>query len=382
MYRYIRTVLLVGSLIAASQAEAAILINEVAWMGSDIENGSSCEWVELYNPDTLAVNLSSWSLSIANSGGSTPKVITISELDGFGTVLEPNAFYILARDSGVCLEHMPGNTANWSGSFGTGISNTGSTVTLRDSAGITIDAVDASEGWGEIGGYNVSGRAKLTPQRNGTGWVTAAPTPGAVNATQSESVDTESTTSKSTSSTKKTSPPKIYVEAGGDRTVSTNADTDYRALVYTDQGRIVRTAKMLWTYGEGSSDRAAAGYHKYREPGEYLVHVQAQDGWRVADDTFIVLVDDAEIDISDVSEKGVALRNFDSRILDMSYWKLLVDGIFFRIPQGTYILPGRTVYFSPEVTGLPISDSASLLYPGGNLHYEYKVATSTDDGRY
>ncbi len=383
MYRYIRALILVGSLLAASHVEAAIVINEVAWMGSDIENGSSCEWIELYNPDLAAVNLSGWSLKIANAGSGAPKTITLSELEGVATtVVQPGGFYLLARNSGACLEHAPGNTADWSGSFGTGISNTGSKLTLSDSAGILMDTVDAEDGWDEIGGYNATGKAKLTPQRNGTSWVTAAPTPKAVNATETEetSSPTTSSTNSSTSSTKKVALPKIYVEAGEDRIVSTNAHTDYRAFIYTDTGRVMPTARAFWSYGEGSADRAQAGYHAYSEPGEYVVKVRGEYGWKSAEDSFIVTVDSAQIRVSEVLEKGIRLENFDDRMLDLSYWKLKAGATEFKIPQGTWILPGRSVLFPAEVTGLPYSPDTSLLYPSGKTMNEYVPATSTLSG--
>lgn len=385
MYRHIRALILVGSLIAASHAEAAIVINEVAWMGTDIEGGSNCEWIELFNPDASAVNVSGWTIEIANAGGSTPKVLTVSELDGFATVIEPSGFYLLARNTGVCLENSPGAQAQWSGSFGTGISNTGSKLTLRDSAGITMDMVDAESGWIDsgVGGYNASGKEKLTPQRSGTTWVTAKPTPLAVNATQSETTDAGTGSSPTkVSTTKKASLPQVYVEAGSDRIVSVGAHVDYGALVYTEQGRVVSTAKVHWSFGDGSSARSQGAYHKFHHPGEYLVRVIGESGWKSAEDSFVVTADIPDIRISHVSEEGVTLENYDSRILDLSNWKLSVDDSWFKIPRGTSLLPGRSVIFPQEVTLLPVSENAKLLFPDDKNQSAYEPATSTDPGEY
>ncbi|MBU2103733.1 hypothetical protein KKD95_01860, partial [Patescibacteria group bacterium] len=77
---------------------------------------------------------------------------------------------------------------------------------------------------------------------------------------------------------------------------------------------------------------------------------------------------------------GVSLTNTDTRILDLSEHKLVSKNEEFRIPADTNILPGRTVIFPPEVTGLATSSTRmQLTYPSGELLTEYVVQPEVEE---
>ncbi|TSC69755.1 MAG: hypothetical protein G01um101470_987, partial [Parcubacteria group bacterium Gr01-1014_70] len=71
---------------------------------------------------------------------------------------------------------VPNISADVIAPFGSGLSNSGEILALKNADGIMIDRVDASVGW--PAGDNIS---KDTMQKSTSGWITAPATPKAVN---------------------------------------------------------------------------------------------------------------------------------------------------------------------------------------------------------
>ncbi|MDP3402628.1 MAG: lamin tail domain-containing protein [bacterium] len=368
MYKILAMGLVVAGAFAPMTTSAAVVINEIAWMGTSVDNGSFCEWVELANDGLESVSLSGWTLKTLDGG----MTVTLS-----GSI-DAGGFYLIERSTPTaCPDPVPGIDADLARSFGGGLSNAGEILVLMNGA-TEVDRIDASGGWeGVVGGDSA---LKYTAQRNGSSWVTAVATPRAVNAT--ESVITPSTTSSgSTPSTKKVigNPvPTLYIETGGDRIVSTKTHTKYQPIVYDSTGRHVKYPYVTWAFGDGGRHIGTDVEHVYREPGEYLVVVRAQESYSHGTASFVVIADPADISITHLSEKGVTLKNSDTRILDLSRYQLVSGRERFKIPEDTQILPGRTVIFPPEVTGLSTSTlSMELRYPSGEVAFVYPPAIST-----
>ncbi|NOY35827.1 MAG: hypothetical protein GXP44_02820 [bacterium] len=146
-------------------ANGAVVINEVAWMGSD--NGGTSgqnavdEWVELYNNGNDPVDLSGWIL-MAEDG--KPSIKLSGSVSGGG-------FFLLERMDD---ESVPGIQADviYKGALGNG----GEVLILKNNGGDVIQKIDALNGW--PAGDNST---KETMQWNGSSWVTAPPTPGSRN---------------------------------------------------------------------------------------------------------------------------------------------------------------------------------------------------------
>lgn len=364
MYRYLAACLVAAGAFVPVHADAAVVISEVAWMGTGVDNGSFCEWIELANDGLEPVSLSGWTLKTLDAG----MMVTLS-----GSI-DAGGFYLLERATpSACPDPVPGVDADLSRSFGGGLSNAGEILVLAQ-GGTEIDRIDASGGWeGVIGGDSAQ---KYTAQRNGAAWVTAAPTPRSANAT--ESVAAPSATSSKTTSAKKVTGnpvPTLFIETGGDRIVSTKAHTRYHPIVYDSTGEHVKHPYVTWAFGDGERRIGTDTEHAYREPGEYLVVVRAQERYSRGTASFVVTADPADIRIALLSEKGVSLENRDTRILDLSRYVLFAGKETFRIPEDTMILPGRTVIFPPEVTGLSTTTSAmELRYPSGEVAHSYPDA--------
>lgn len=352
---------LLGVVAIPSATYAAVLISEVAWMGTNAAtNGHYCEWIELQNTGEESVSLSGWKLKTLDAGMN----ITLS-----GSI-PSGAFFVVERyTANACPDPVP-NRSDLSVPFGSGLANTGEVLILLQNTS-EIDRIDASEGWeGSVGG---DPDRKLSAQRNGDEWVTAEPTPGAVNATVSLSEPEVSSGSSSSEKIVANPIPELYIVTGGDRVVSVDAHVPYVPLVYGSDGRARHHARVSYAFGDGGYSTGTRTMYAYREPGEYLVVVRAEEGYSTGVSSFTVIADTADITISSVTEKGIALRNDDSRILDLSQYQLTTEGKTFRIPTDTQILPGRTVIFPPEVTGLATSArGATLRYPSGEEAVVYK----------
>jgi hypothetical protein len=379
-------------------AHAAVIINEIAWMGTNVS--ANAEWIELFNTNSTAADLSGWHF-VAASG--SPSITLTGSIGA-------NGFYLLERTSDASV---PTVTADqiYTGA----LANTGTTLTLTDANGKTIDEVAGGANWVNVGGDNAS---KETAQRTTSGWETAAATPRATNvgvsigSSTGDSGGNTTATSTATGATSGTSSvatttaatstdaastsnatvntasgssggpaellpiPMLRIFAGGNRTVSSGADIAFSAVVYDGKGNKRDDAMVTWSFGDGMRRTGASIYHSYFDPGEYLavVHVSTPDGGDALNE-MVVTVKDASIKITSVSPRGIGVMNRDSRTLDLSMWRLSEGGSEFKIPPDTQILAGHSILFSSRVIELPVTNSASLLYPNGDVAATFPETT-------
>jgi hypothetical protein len=364
-------------------AHATVMINEIAWMGTTAN--ANAEWMELYNNGNSSVDVTGWHL-VASSGSPT---ITLAGSIG------ANGYFLLERTS---ANNLPGVTADqvYTGA----LVNTGTTLTLTDANGNVIDQVVGGTNWSNVGGDNVS---KETAQRTASGWETAAPTPDAINfdvsntssnsdgsSNASSTPDDNSSNSTSTTTITDTTEqssiggpttflpiPSLQIVTGGDRTVSSNADVAFTATVYDNNGNKRDDATISWSFGDGMQKTGNSVFHSYYDPGEYVavVHACTSDGGDALSQ-MVVTVEDANIKIVSVSSRGINLANNSSRTIDLSLWRLSSGGQEFTIPTNTEILANHTILFPSQVIELPVSDSAELLYPSGEVAASYPSDTN------
>lgn len=352
-----------------ASVQAAVVINEVAWMGTTAS--ANAEWMELYNSGSASVDLTNWHLVAANGSPS----ITLA-----GSIAA-NGYFLLERTADTAV---PTVTADqiYTGA----LTNSGTTLTLTDAGGSTADEVIGGANWASIGGDNAN---KETAQRISSGWETAAATPRAVNAgVAASSSSTSSTTASGATSTTATAAPSsgggspeylpipvLRIVTSGPRSISSGADTAFTATIYDNKGNRRDDAFVTWSFGDGMRKTGASVFHTYYEPGRYLavVHASTPDGGDALTET-VITVTEAAIEIASVSSRGITLVNRGTRTLDLSFWRLSAGGREFKIPQDTQILAGHPVPFSSKVTGLPFADSTLLLYPDGEVAAMYPTS--------
>lgn len=147
-------------------ARAAVIINEIAWMGT--AGSQYSEWIELYNGGEASVSLEGW--KFIKAGDQTLFTLTKS--------IAAKGYLLIERTTASAPDAVPG-VADEAGTFGgSGLKNTGDDLTLKDKDGNTVSSALFAGGW-------PAGDAKTkdTMQWNGAKWISAPGTPDAVNAT-------------------------------------------------------------------------------------------------------------------------------------------------------------------------------------------------------
>ena len=109
-----------------------VVINEIAWAGHVGLSGD--EWIELHNTTAAAITLSGWRLYSGDSGG--PDL----SLDG---TIPAGGYYLIERGDDETVSDI---LADWSGSFGNGLSNAGEVLTLTDALSEVIDTANGDGG--------------------------------------------------------------------------------------------------------------------------------------------------------------------------------------------------------------------------------------------
>ncbi len=124
--------------------ENSIVVNE--WMY--FPNVGEAEWIELYNPTSLAVNLQDWQLSQTDDN-SQAIIITDEE------VIQPKDYLGVSSDSGWVSDFI-GN-AKWLRGFPS-LRNNGGELFLFDASGKSIDAARYEPAWGKQRNFSLERR--------------------------------------------------------------------------------------------------------------------------------------------------------------------------------------------------------------------------------
>ena len=116
-------------------------INEINYNSSDTFDPE--DWVEIYNPTDSIFDMSNWYFRDQGQVGDD-HIFTIP----VGTLLEPNEYIILCRDTIDFISHFP-NVDSYMGDLGFGLSGGGELIRLYNNDGILIDSLtyDDDDPW-------------------------------------------------------------------------------------------------------------------------------------------------------------------------------------------------------------------------------------------
>src|SRR3989344_5411471 len=117
--------------------KAEVIINEVAWMGT--EQAATDEWMELYNNSSADIDLNGW-LFEAQDG---------SPLINLTGIISARGFFLLERSDDDSVLEIVADLI-----YTGALSNAGEILILRDASGAAVDRIDASAGWQVIRGNN------------------------------------------------------------------------------------------------------------------------------------------------------------------------------------------------------------------------------------
>jgi len=258
-------VALIGLLILTYYAAADaggpldVVINEVAWMGTQAE--ANDEWIELYNTTGQDIDLTGWTLEAADG---TPR-ITLS-----GTI-PANNYFLLERTADTTVSDIPANQI-YTGALGNG----GEALFLKDSYGNVIDSANGD------GGVWPSG---INPTDDPDNWGTME----RINSLSSDT-DTNWATNDGVTRNGKDANGDLLNGTPKERNSATNPPiavftyvpeqpTTWDTVKFTDQssdsdGTVVA---WVWNFGDGGSSNEQNPTHRYRLPGTYPGTLEVTD---------------------------------------------------------------------------------------------------------
>lgn len=318
-----------------SVTEAKVIISEIAWMGSS--NSANDEWIELYNSGDETVSLNNWKLEAVDG---TPKINLLGEITAQG-------YFLLERSVETAVPGIQSDLI-FSGSLG----NSGETLKLFDATSTLIDSVENSSGWSA--GDNTT---KQTMQRYGSVWVTASSTSKATTTAPLDTEDEDSTVIPTNTENTHTNTEQIttsvfipsevkefQVGIGRKRIVPVGNDIYLKSELVKLQGAQKESVRYIWTLGDGTTKEGKDIHHAYLYPGEYIVILNAYVGDKAATARTEISVFKPEIEITEISEDSLTLKNNSSVETNITAWRLQnQEGVSFLFPIDTILQKNKSL---------------------------------------
>jgi len=358
---------------------AAVIINEVAWMGSRVDSVDSgrwqyYEWIELYNNGNDVIDLTGWTLSIVGK----EDIIFKKAIE---KTIPANGYYFIERNGYHAFADISADLAT---SFGTGLSNSGATLLLKDAQEQPMDSVDGSDKW-KIGGGDIIGNntTKETAQRTSSGWITATGTPKAVNASITQNPPLVSQPQNQTTEPEPTSDvgseswpvePQIFANAGKDKIVIVGADVYFSGQALGIEKEPLEGVRFLWNFGDGAFKEGQNISHIYKYPGEYIVALDVSSGKYSASDYALVKAVPSQIKISEANKDFIKLSNESNVTLDISGWFIRLENKTFKFPASTLIKANSTLIIPSSNSGLEAGSDVvvELLYSNASKAFSWQ----------
>jgi len=157
-------ILFVNVTVSPPPVPPRIVINEIMYYPPQGDN-SYGEWIELYNPNNITVDLSSWWLGNGVGGYTFPA----------GSSIPPNGFLVVATNTTWMLKEYSSdpnfNPAEVYGNTTFVLNDTSDTVVLKSNFGVLVDNVTYDSSWGAAGdGKSLERISYLLPSNNPNNW--------------------------------------------------------------------------------------------------------------------------------------------------------------------------------------------------------------------
>ena len=327
------------------------------------------EWIEVLNMGTTAVDLSGYFFFENNV---YHKLVAQA-----GVLLEPNTYAIIVDSIAEVIAEYSGNAVQiFDSAFS--LNNTGETISMADASKQIIDTVTYSV---DMGGNNDGNSLQIT----GDAVITASPTFGVINKTESEApptdtgTDTTDTTSTSggTSSggssvsthiqqesvSKYTPPTTFKIGAGRNRYVTLNTPIQFEGEV--SNGEV--SPKFLWNFGDFNTEKGKKVTHIYEYEGVYEVVLEGKTSEHTAISRTEVHVTQPQIEITQ-STTTIAVYNKSKQEVNIGGFKIeFLEGEFVNIPRNTIIKGGAAIYMAAPPNLL----IQRFVYPNGEIYEQF-----------
>jgi hypothetical protein len=349
---------------------AAVLINEVAWMGSAAS--ANHEWIELHNTGE-AVNVDGWILS----DGMNLSITLVGNIPA-------NSYAVLERTSD---ESVTGPAfLIYTGA----IINTGATLVLKRSDGGIEDQVAGGENWQSIGGDNVT---KETAQFTTSGWITAAATPGRVNQTIGSQPAPVPTPTPTPSPSNENNPPTNQSQTTSNKSNSSETvrfilpanslklTVDAQTKGFVNQeiffaaepigiGRnLAHSVVYRWNFGDGTVGFGKSPTHHYTFPGTYVVTIFATVGTQEHLSRHEITILPITLSVTKNAQGDIQVNNDSPYEIDISGYTVSgTDDFVFppysiMLPNQTITLPKQKVARGNSTIIPKLMDSLSQIIP-------------------
>ncbi|MFT7507247.1 MAG: hypothetical protein ACI92I_000390 [Acidimicrobiales bacterium] len=315
-------------------SRAAIVINEVAWMGTEVS--ANDEWIELYNTGSESVSVDGWEMS-----------------DGVN--FEVGLAGSVASGQYAVLERTDDTSAQGTAfMIYTGVlPNAGATLSLYRTDGALEDRVAGGEDWQNIGGDNAT---KETAQYTIGGWITAIGTPGFTNTEgvgatpaveeNNNTVEDEDSSSKEAPSLY-LSPRELQLDIVSVLQVYVTQEVSFLAQPSGLADGILNSLSYDWNFGDFNTDTGKEATHRFEYPGEYVVTLHSQYKQYESDTRKIVVVLPVSFSLT-INTKGDVQVHNDARYeVDVSGYTIIA-GKTLQFPKGTILLPNGTITIPKE----------------------------------
>ncbi len=354
MIRRIVTMCISILILTTGVAQANVRINEIAWMGT--AESQFGEWFELYNDGSEEINLAGWKLY---EGAGEQLVFTMTKS------IPANGYLLVERTTASSTDPVPGINDE-SGTFGgSGFSNSGENLVLKDSQGLSIQTLNFSSGW-PAG----DSETKKTMQWDGSKWVTDVATPKAPTKTEGGGGDIPPVETSSSGSAYIAPKVEPRVQLFIPKTIYSTVSAEYISKTFSEDGE-VWNGVFLWNMGDGTTYKTIHPEtikHTYKYPGKYTISFGY---YRTMYDKLPTLSNSIEKEVlspkiifSVIPEKGFQFSNTDSVSIDISGWIIVLDDKTVELPPLTIIGSKNTILMPFSSFGLSNSyTKASLETP-------------------
>lgn len=351
IYVFLTMILLFLSLARGIFASGDVFINEVAWMGTVTDFRD--EWIEIAGDP--GVDLTGWTLVIDGK-----KDIL---LEG---IISSGGFFVVRRPDEANQSAVPTDIFV---SFGTGLSNNGETLILKNASNSEMDRVIASLGW--PAGDN---ETKDTMQKVNGVWITASSTPryanlGGTTSVVSSPPPPSAVLPQSGSSGNAAVVPQISAYAGEDSEAMVGSFIYFLGRASGLDGSPLENARFWWNFGDGGTKEGRSVSYIYQFPGSYTIGLHVSSGSYSASDYLRVKIVPNQLAVEDVllGDRGyVRFKNDSAVMIDMGGWSV-VDGLGVRfvIPPKTQVGEHSSITLPNYLTGLLKSGSSHIevFYP-------------------
>lgn len=333
----------------------ALIINEV--LSNPTGDDSGREWVELYNNSSSTIDLSGFTISI--KGGTSVPIISVSG----GATVSPFGYAIIGSTVSGATKFLQDYPLYNGPLFRSSISlvNTGTTSIDVKSGGVTVASLPS---------YSAAKEGSSLSLLGGV-YIVTTPTPGAENK-ESGNGGTQEATTTQTSGTQITIPqmsspsPDIVIYLSQERTVVAGAPTTFSVSATTGAGAVLDNLTCTWSFGDGGSGTGTTTVYRYFYPGRYVAFVDISNGKVAGKGRVLVKVVAPELSISTIKEskygKYFEVYNPNQYEVDVSTWRVSLDGALFSFPMNTVLLPGSTI-----ISGRSLGFASSTVRNGSVL---------------